>query len=134
MLGATILSVIGSLLPWVTFDNVGFSELPNGFETYGFYDEFDPVEWTNPGAWIIGAFAVVAILAIVVLAAGTSTWTSICGILASLIAGAIAAAAVVGVIDLTNTFFRLEVGPGIILIVGAALLAFVGSLIVAIVS
>lgn len=134
MLGGAILAGLGSVLPWLSFDGFGGGDPPNGFETYPFLvaDDFDPVVWTNPGAYIVGAYAVLAVLAIIMLAAGKSTWVSVCGILAALIGAAISLAAIASIADLVNTFRDLDLGAGIVLIGLAAVVAFVGSLITAI--
>jgi len=68
-----------------------------------------------------------------VLAAGKSTWSSVCGIIAALIGGAVSLAAIAAIADLVNTFRDLNFGIGILLVGLAAVVAFVGSLVVAIV-
>lgn len=134
MLGGAFLACLGTVLPWVSFDGFGGGDPPNGFETYPFFaDDFDPVLWTNPGAYVLGAYALLAVVAIIVLAAGKATWSSVCGILVSLVGAAISLAAIAAIADLVNTFRDLDVGAGVVLIGLAAVVAFIGSLITAIV-
>lgn len=131
MLGGAILAIVGSLLPWLSFD--GFGDEPNGFETYPVLtDGRDAILWENPGAYVIGAYGVVALVTIIVLAAGKATWSSVCAIIAALVASAASLAAIVAVADVINNFRGLGVGAGIVMVGLAAVVSFVGALIVAI--
>jgi hypothetical protein len=131
MLTGAVLAIVGSVLPWV--DLVGFgADAPNGFETYAFFgEESEPIVWTNPGAYVIGTVAVVALLGIVVLAAGRATWSWILGILASIVAAGVAFVAVVGIADLTRIFDGVGIGVGIVLVGAGVVVSLIGSIVVA---
>lgn len=131
MLAGALLAIVGALAPWLSFD--GFGEKPNGFETYPLFgDGAEPLLWTNPGAYVIAAYGLVCLLAIIVLAVGKATWSSVCAIIAALVASAASLAAIVAVADVINNFRGLGVGAGIVMVGLAAVVSFVGALIVAI--
>jgi hypothetical protein len=127
-----LLGMIGSLLPWLTLDGFGLDE-PDGFETYAFFgDDVDPIVWTNPGAYVVGASAVVLVLAVVILVVGRAVWSAILGVISTLVAGGIALAALLAIVDTATLFEGVDIGPGIVLVAFAALVAFTGAVLVAV--
>lgn len=134
MLAGVLLAGVGTLLPWLTADFIDFGDLPNGFETYYFFDDVDPITWTNPGAYVLGAMLLVAIMAIVALAARKTTATVVLAIAATLLAGFVSFLALVVVADLVsnNSGIGLNFGPGIALVALGSIVSFVGSILVAI--
>ena len=133
MLAGVLLAAVGTLLPWIGVDGFDPGDLPNGFDRFPFGDTFDPTIWSNPGAYVLGAMALVALVAIIVLATGKSSALSVLGIVSSVIGGlvAVAALAVVGSIigDSQDVF---QFGPGILVVALGAVVAFVGSILVAV--
>jgi hypothetical protein len=132
MLIGALLAGVGTLLPWLLIDDFDFGDLPNGFDIYFFGDSFDPIEWSNPGAYVLATMAFVALIAIIVLAAGKSTATSVIGVLGTLVAGLVSLAAVAAIGNEIAEFDRLTVGPGIGLVALGAVVAFIGSILVAV--
>ncbi|MGA9276532.1 hypothetical protein [Ilumatobacter sp.] len=131
MLAGAIVAAIGAFLPWVSLRANFAGDAPNGFETYGFFGtDSDPIVWTNPGAYVIGSVAVVAVLAIIIAIAGKATWSAVVGMLATMVAGGFAFVAFVGIADLASSFNGVGIGPGIVMVAIGPLLAFVGSIVV----
>jgi hypothetical protein len=131
MLIGAVLAAVGTVLPWFVVDGIDFGDLPNGFDTYFFGDVFDPIEWSNPGAYVIATMGFVALMAVIGLAAGTSTTTSVCSILSTLLAGLVGLACIAAVANFIGDFDGLNVGPGIAMVGLGSLVAFVGSILVA---
>ncbi|MEP6299565.1 MAG: hypothetical protein ABJ382_19760 [Ilumatobacter sp.] len=129
MIAGALVSIIGTFLPWVTFGN----DSVNGYDTYPIGDDFDAVQWTNPGAYVVGAMVLVIISAVIVLAAGRRVATWIIALLAAGFGGLMALGglgAVGSVLD--NAFFDdLNIGFGVGLCLLGAVIAGVGAIIVA---
>jgi hypothetical protein len=126
-------ALVGTVLPWVLVDGFDFGDQPNGFEQYYFGDVFDPTLWSNPGAYVAGGFALVALIAVITLAVGKTVATSILSIVATVLASLTAVAAVAVVVNvLGDAFGDVTIGPGIGLVVLGALGSFVGSILVAV--
>ena len=130
MIAGALLAILGTFLPWVTFAG----ESVNGYETYFIGDDFDALEWTNPGAFVVFAMIVVIIAAVAVLAAGRRIATWIIALLAAGFGGlmALAALGAVGsVLDSSLVSDDLTIGPGVVLCVLGAIVAGVGAVVVA---
>ncbi len=132
MIVGALLAMLGTFLPWITFDG-DFSDSVNGYETYFIGDDFDAVEWTDPGAYVLGTMVIVVIMAVVILAAGRSTATWILGIIAASVAGlmTLGALSAVGSVLNQDLFGRLDIGVGIALCLIGAIIAGVGAILVA---
>lgn len=130
MIVGALVAMVGTLLPWVTFGN----ESVNGYEAYIIGDDFDGFEWTNPGAFVVGAMILVIISAVIVLTAGRRVATWIIALLAAGFGGLMALGAIgaVGSI-LDNAFARdaFGIGVGVVLCLLGAIVSGVGAIIVA---
>ncbi len=130
MIIGALVSIIGTFLPWVTFGN----DSVNGYETYFFGDDFDAVEWNNPGAFVVGAMVLVIISAVIVLAAGRRVATWIIALLTAGFGGLMslgAIGAVGSVLDSASFVDDLNFGFGVGLCLLGAVIAGVGAIIVA---
>jgi hypothetical protein len=131
MLIGAVLAAVGTALPWFVVDGIDLGDLPNGFDTYFFGDVFDPVEWSNPGAYVIATMGFVALMAVIVLAAGKSTAASVLGILTTLLAGLVGLSCIAVVANLIGDVDGLNFGPGVAMVGLGSLVALVGSILVA---
>ncbi len=133
MIVGALLAIIGTFLPWITSSGGRSSESINGYETYLVGDALDATLWENPGAYVAGAMVLVIAMAIVILAAGRSTATWILGIIAAAMAGLMTIGALGAVASMLDVaiFGGLTMGVGILICLLGAVVAAVGSVIVA---
>lgn len=131
MIIGALMAIIGTLLPWVTFPG----DSVNGYATYFIGEDFDTVEWDNPGAYVVAAMVIVIISAVVVLAVGRRIATWIIALLAAGLGGLAvfgALAAVGSVLESTFANDDVEIGGGIVLCMLGAMASGLGALIVAV--
>ena len=130
MIAGAFVAIIGTFLPWITFGN----DSVNGYETYFIGDSFDPVEWSNPGAYVAATMVLVVIMATIVLAAGRSLATWLISLFAVGLAGLMTLGAFGAIASVMNGPFTsdgLDVGFGAGILVLGAVTATIGSIVVA---